>query len=87
MECVIQLIRLLCFLTIGYEVTTMDDAISRARIFVTTTGCKDIITGKHFSNMLEDAIVCNIGHFDCELDVAWLNANCQEKSNIKPQVC
>ena len=85
-------IYLLIFITLcachisGYEVTTMEDAVTRARVFVTTTGCKDIITGTHFSNMLEDAIVCNIGHFDCELDVAWLNANCAEKQNIKPQV-
>ena len=70
----------------GYEVTTMEDAATRARIFVTTTGCKDIITGKHFCNMLNDAIVCNIGHFDCELDVAWLDDNCASKENIKPQV-
>lgn len=70
----------------GYEVTTMDEAVKEARVFVTTTGCKDIIQGYHFAQMLEDAIVCNIGHFDCELDVAWLNENCQSKENIKPQV-
>ena len=64
----------------------MEDAVKRARIFVTTTGCKDIITAEHFSNMRDDAIVCNIGHFDCELDVAWLDANCKTKENIKPQV-
>merc|ERR1712156_761856 len=50
----------------GFQVTTMDDAVSRCNIFVTTTGCKDIITGKHFMQMKNDAIVCNIGHFDCE---------------------
>merc|ERR1712076_212240 len=70
----------------GYEVTTMEDALPEARIFVTTTGCKDILTGVHFSNMLEDTVVCNIGHFDCEIDVAWLNDNCAAKENIKPQV-
>ena len=58
----------------------------RANIFVTTTGCKDIITGKHFLQMKNDAIVCNIGHFDCEIDVAWLNANCVKKEEVKPQV-
>jgi len=70
----------------GYEVTTMDDAVSRAYIFVTTTGCKNIITGRHFNHMKDNAICCNIGHFDVELDVKWLQANCAEKINIKPQV-
>ena len=50
----------------------MDEAVKEARIFVTATGCSGIIEGKHFENMLEDAIVCNIGHFDCEIDAAWL---------------
>lgn len=70
----------------GYEVTTLEDAVSEARIYVTTTGCKDIIRGEHFSAMLEDSIVCNIGHFDCEIDVKWLNENCASKDEIKPQV-
>ena len=70
----------------GYEVTTMEEAVKEARIFVTSTGCKDIITGKHFEHMLEDSIVCNIGHFDTELDIKWLNENCKSKENIKPQV-
>merc|ERR1712012_1103862 len=70
----------------GYEVTTLDDAVGRANIFVTTTGCKDILTGKHFLQMKNDAIVCNIGHFDCEIDVKWLEENCAQKTNIKPQV-
>merc|ERR1711909_71608 len=70
----------------GYEVTTIEDCIDRIQIFVTTTGCKDIITGKHFERMRNDAIVCNIGHFDCEIDVKWLEENCAEKTNIKPQV-
>jgi len=69
----------------GYEVTTMDDAVARARIIVTTTGCSGIVTSDHFKQMQEDTIVCNIGHFDCEIDAAWLNANCQ-KEQIKPQV-
>ncbi|TXT06089.1 hypothetical protein VHUM_03562 [Vanrija humicola] len=70
----------------GYEVTTMEDAAPRANIFVTTTGNRDIITGEHFSVMPEDAIVSNIGHFDIEIDVAWLKANAVEHVNIKPQV-
>lgn len=70
----------------GYEVTTLEDAVSEARIYVTTTGCKDIIRGEHFNAMLEDSIVCNIGHFDCEIDVKWLNENCASKDEIKPQV-
>jgi len=70
----------------GYEVTTMDEAASEAQIFVTTTGCKGIVTPAHFEQMKEDSIVCNIGHFDCEIDTAWLNANATEKLNIKPQV-
>lgn len=70
----------------GYEVTTMEDASKRAQIFVTTTGCKDIITGEHFVNMRNDSIVCNIGHFDIEIDVKWLQTNAVEKVNVKPQV-
>jgi adenosylhomocysteinase len=70
----------------GYEVTTMEDAASKAQIFVTTTGCKDIILGQHFSKMRNDSIVCNIGHFDCEIDVKWLETNAANKTNIKPQV-
>merc|ERR1712170_170462 len=70
----------------GYEVTTMDEACKVGRIFVTATGCSDIIEGRHMMEMPEDAIVCNIGHFDCEIQTAWLNANCVHKENIKPQV-
>merc|ERR1712137_529761 len=51
-----------------------------------TTGCADILTGKHFMQMKNDAIVCNIGHFDCEIQVKWLEENCKVKTNIKPQV-
>lgn len=69
----------------GYEVTTMEEAVKVGRIFVTTTGCKDIIRGEHFPQMHDDAIVCNIGHFDCEIDVKYLEENAQ-KDNIKPQV-
>lgn len=70
----------------GYEVTTMEEASKEAQIFVTTTGCSDIIMGEHFMNMKDDSIVCNIGHFDCEVNVAWLDKNAKEKVNIKPQV-
>jgi len=70
----------------GYEVVTMDEAASKAQIFVTATGCKGIIRPEHFSVMRDDAIVCNIGHFDCEIDVKWLTDNAVEKINIKPQV-
>jgi adenosylhomocysteinase len=70
----------------GFEVTTLDDCASRANLIVTTTGCKGIVEGKHFQQLPEDAIVCNIGHFDCEIDVPWLEENCASKQNIKPQV-
>ncbi|XP_022914135.1 adenosylhomocysteinase [Onthophagus taurus] len=70
----------------GYEVTTMEEASKEGQIFVTTTGCKDIILGEHFMNMRDDSIVCNIGHFDCEIDVSWLEKNAKNKVNIKPQV-
>ncbi|XP_007474280.1 adenosylhomocysteinase isoform X1 [Monodelphis domestica] len=70
----------------GYEVTTMDEACKEGNIFVTTTGCIDIILGRHFEQMKDDAIVCNIGHFDVEIDVKWLNQNAVEKVTVKPQV-
>eukprot|EP00037_Helgoeca_nana_P031813 m.410775 g.410775 ORF g.410775 m.410775 type:complete len:435 (+) comp28478_c0_seq1:90-1394(+) len=70
----------------GYEVTTMEEACKEAHIFVTSTGCSGIITPAHIMEMKEDAIVCNIGHFDCEIDTAWIKANAKEVSNIKPQV-
>ncbi|KAL4779516.1 Adenosylhomocysteinase [Aspergillus varians] len=70
----------------GYEVVTMEEAASIGQIFVTTTGCRDILVGKHFEAMRNDAIVCNIGHFDIEIDVAWLKANAKSVQNIKPQV-
>lgn len=57
----------------GFEVTTMEAALPEGNIFVTTTGNRDIITGKHMPQMKTDAIVCNIGHFDHEIDIAWLN--------------
>ena len=71
----------------GYEVKKMDDAVKEADIVVTTTGCKDIINGKHFLAMKDKTIVCNIGHFDIEIDMAWLNKNYgHTKDTVKPQV-
>jgi len=71
----------------GYEVTTMEEAVKEGRIFVTTTGCRDIITAAHMAAMKDDAIVCNIGHFDIEIDVAGLQATKGiKKLEIKPQV-
>ncbi|KAL4935636.1 hypothetical protein BDV06DRAFT_206618 [Aspergillus oleicola] len=70
----------------GYEVVTMEEAAAIGQIFVTTTGCRDILVGKHFEVMRNDAIVCNIGHFDIEIDVAWLKANAKSVQSIKPQV-
>jgi len=69
----------------GFEVVTMASATEEADIFVTTTGCCDIITSEHFNKMKSGAIVCNIGHFDIEIDMAWLNNN-TEAREIKPQV-
>jgi adenosylhomocysteinase len=69
----------------GFEVTTMEVAAPLADIFVTATGCCDIITDKHFMKMKDNAIVCNIGHFDVEIDVAWLNRNSKARE-VKPQV-
>ncbi len=71
----------------GFEVKKMEDAVKEADIIVTASGCKDLIQGKHFEAMKDKAIVCNIGHFDNEIDVAWLNDNHGEtKDTIKPQV-
>ncbi|MDI6401150.1 adenosylhomocysteinase [Balneolaceae bacterium ANBcel3] len=69
----------------GYEVKKMADAVKEADIVVTATGNKDILTGEHFLNMKDKAIVGNIGHFDNEIDVRWLKEHCEEV-NIKPQV-
>ena len=71
----------------GFAVKKMADAIQEADIVVTATGNKDIITGAHFKAMKDKAIVCNIGHFDNEIDMAWLNAHYGNTKNvIKPQV-
>ena len=69
----------------GYQVVTMEQAAPVADIFVTATGNVNIINEKHFKLMKDEAIVCNIGHFDNEIDIAWLEKNTTEM-NIKPQV-
>lgn len=71
----------------GFKVTTMEEAATEADIFVTATGNLNIINGTHFKAMKDKAIVCNIGHFDNEIDMAWLNENYgHTKDTIKPQV-
>jgi len=71
----------------GFEVKKMIDAVQEADIIVTASGCRDLITGEHFKRMKDKAIVCNIGHFDIEIDVAWLNDNYgHTRDTIKPQV-
>ncbi len=69
----------------GFQIMPMEKAASQGDIFVTTTGCCDIITEKHFQAMKHRAIVCNIGHFDVEIDMAWLNKNSKTRE-VKPQV-
>ena len=71
----------------GYEVKRLDTVVGKADIVITTTGNKDIVQDKHFKAMKDKTIVCNIGHFDNEIDMAWLNANYGDtKDTIKPQV-
>ncbi len=71
----------------GYEVTTMEKAASQGDIFVTATGCCDVITSEHLSQMKDSAIVCNIGHFDSEIEASWLLENPKVKvESVKPQV-
>ncbi len=71
----------------GYEVVTMEEAAPLGDIFVTATGCCDVIVGEHMEKMKDNVIVCNIGHFDSEIDVAWLTSQKNiTEMNIKPQV-
>jgi adenosylhomocysteinase len=71
----------------GFEVKKLDSLVSNADIVITTTGNKDIVVGRHFEKMKDKTIVCNIGHFDNEIDMAWLNNNFgQSKTEVKPQV-
>jgi adenosylhomocysteinase len=69
----------------GYQVVTMEEAVEQADIIVTATGCCDIVTDKHFKKMKSGAILCNIGHFDIEIDMAWLTKNTNARE-VKPQV-
>lgn len=71
----------------GFEVKKLDSVVSNADIVITTTGNKDIVLGRHFEAMKDKTIVCNIGHFDNEIDMAWLNSNFgNTKNEVKPQV-
>ena len=70
----------------GFEVKKMVDAVKEADIIVTASGCRDLITGEHFKLMKDKAIVCNIGHFDIEIDVAWLNDNHSDPTANKAQM-
>jgi len=71
----------------GYQVTTMEEAAPQADIIVTATGCMGIVRAEHFRTLKDGCILANIGHFDCEIDVAWLEKNPEIKEiNIKPQV-
>ena len=71
----------------GFEVKKMVDAVKEADIVVTASGCRDLITEVHFRSLKDKAIVCNIGHFDIEIDMAWINKNYgHTKDTIKPQV-
>jgi len=69
----------------GFEVALMEDVVEKMDIFVTATGCNKVIQEKHFKRMKPGAIVCNMGHFDVEMDMEWLNNNTKSKT-IKPQV-
>lgn len=71
----------------GFEVMTMERAAPIGDIFITATGCRDVVRGEHMSQMKHQAILCNIGHFDCEIDMCWLETQPSvSESNIKPQV-
>ncbi len=71
----------------GYQVATLEEVAPTADIFVTATGCANVIRAEHMRAMKDQAILCNIGHFDCEIDVAWLEKNPEIKEeNVKPQV-
>ena len=71
----------------GYQVATLEDVAGVADIFVTATGCSGVIRSEHMRAMKDQAILCNIGHFDCEIDVAWLEKNPEiREENVKPQV-
>lgn len=70
----------------GFAVMTMDEAASIGDFFITVTGCKDVITGKHFAAMKDGAVLCNAGHFNVEIDVEWLNRNADESYEAKNNI-
>jgi adenosylhomocysteinase len=71
----------------GYQLVTMDEAAPMGDIFVTATGCCDVIVSRHMQAMKHEAILCNIGHFDSEIEIAWLETNPEiKREEIKPQV-
>jgi len=71
----------------GFQVTTLEEAASTGDIFITATGCCDVVRGEHMEKMKDEAIVCNIGHFDSEIEMSYLENNSKcKKENIKPQV-
>jgi adenosylhomocysteinase len=70
----------------GFEVVTMEEAAPQGDIFVTASGCCDVLTGEHVLAMKDNSIVCNIGHFDIEIDVAWMEKNAVREEEVKPQV-
>ena len=74
------------YFCIGYQVTTMEEASQFGRIFVTATGSRDLILGEHMLQMPNDAIICNVGHGDTEIDVKWLKENAISSESIKAQV-
>ena len=69
----------------GYDVMTMDDAVKTGDLFITATGCTDVITSRHFDSLKDGAILCNAGHFNCEVDVAWLDKNTESREH-KPNI-
>ena len=69
----------------GYEVAPLEDTADKIDIFITATGCKNVIQEKHFQRMKSGAVVCNIGHFNVEIDMQWLNRRTKSRE-IKPQV-
>ncbi|KAL7671285.1 hypothetical protein ACOME3_006186 [Neoechinorhynchus agilis] len=70
----------------GYEVVRLEDVLDRVHIVVTATGCCDVVRDEHMLNMKDNVVLCNIGHFDIEIDVAWLKKNATHHHQIKPQV-
>ena len=70
----------------GFRVMTMDEAAPQGDLFVTATGCKDVIVKRHFDVMKDEAVLCNAGHFDCEVDVAWLKANAVKSTERRKNI-